>query len=187
MLGLTERELYPELPISGDCLSAQDLRPWFALTVKPQHEFTVQQGLAAKGLEAYAPAYWTARRWSDRVKKLQQALFPGYVFCHFSATSRTPVLRTPGVRSIVSFGAEPAPIPAAQLASIQQMLASNYPVEPWPFLQVGQLVRIGEGSLTGLEGILVHCRNANRVVVSIELLQRSVAVEVDSASLIPLN
>ena len=186
-MGLTQRELCLEGRCLGDCPTLRDMLDWFALTVKPQHEFTVYNGLVGKGLEAFAPAYWTARRWSDRVKKLQLPLFPGYVFCRFEAADRISVLRTSGVRSIVSFGNEPAPIPAGQIAAIRQMLASEFLVEPWPYLRVGQRVRIGEGALAGLEGILVQCRNVRRVVVSLDLLQRSVAVEVAAASLIPLN
>ena len=148
---------------------------------------TALQALSAKGLDAYAPVYWTARRWSDRIKKLQLPLFPGYVFCRFDAIERTPVLRTPGIRSIVSFGNELSPIPDSEIVAIQQMLASNYPIEPCQYVRVGQRVQIGEGPLAGIEGILVHCRNTTRVVVSVELLQRSVAVEVNAGSVLPLN
>lgn len=167
--------------------AASDARRWFAITVKPQHELVVQQALAAKGRDAYAPFYWTARRWSDRVKKLQLPLFPGYVFCRFESVDRTPVLRTNGVRSIVSFGSEPAPVAEQQIDAIRKMLDSSHSVEPWPFLRVGQRVQIGEGSLAGIEGILAQSRGTSRVVVNIDLLQRSVAVEVDPASLVPLN
>ncbi|MBV8827610.1 MAG: UpxY family transcription antiterminator [Acidobacteriaceae bacterium] len=187
ILGPTQRELCLEAPGFGDFLSAQDTRCWFAVTVKPQHEVVAQQALSAKGLDAFAPAYWTARRWSDRVKRLQQRLFPGYVFCRFDAGDRAAVLRTHGIRSIVSFGNELAPIPDSEIVAIQEMLASEYPVEPCHYVRVGQRVRITEGPLAGIEGILVHHRKATRVVVGIELLQRSVAVEVNPESLLPLS
>lgn len=184
-MGLTQRELCPEAPRSGYSASAQDSRHWFAVTVKPQHEFAVEQGLTAKGLDAYAPGCWTARRWSDRVKKLQQPLFPGYVFCCFDSVARTSVLKTPGARSIVSFGNELAPIPEEQISNIRQMLDSSFPVQAWPYLRAGQKVRIGEGPLAGVEGILTECSKATHVVISIELLHRAIAVQVDPGIVVP--
>ena len=97
------------------------------------------------------------------------------------------MLRAHGVRSIVSFGSELAPIPDTEIVAIQQMLASEYPVEPCLYMRVGQRVQITDGPLAGIEGILEHHRNATRVVVGIELLQRSVAVEVNAESLVPLS
>jgi len=184
-LGLTQRELCPEATCSAYAALAQDSRRWFAITVKPQHEIAVTQGLTAKGLEAYAPSCPTTRRWSDRVKKLHQPLFPGYVFGYFDPTIRASVLRTPGARSIVSFGNELAPVPDEQISNIRKMLDSGCAVQPWQFLREGQRVRIDSGPLAGVQGILSDCRNAAHVVVSIELLQRSIAVQVDPAVVIP--
>jgi transcription antitermination factor NusG len=152
---------------------------WFALTVKPQHERAVANSLQLKGLEDFVPLYRDRRRWSDRVKELELPLFPGYVFCRFTATHRSGVLATPGVRSIVGFGKAPAAVPQSEIEAIRAMIASGLPVGPWPFLKVGQTVRIERGALRGLEGILVQLKDAWRVVVSVPLLQRSVAVEID--------
>lgn len=160
---------------------------WFALTVKPQHEKKAAWALRTKGLEEFLPLYRARRRWSDRVKEIELPLFPGYVFCRFSSQDRPPVLTTPGVISIVGFGSDPAAIPAAEIAAIRAMLGSGLPVQPWPFLKVGQFVRILEGPLSGLEGLLIREKDSCRVVLSIELLQRSVAVEVDREWICPIT
>ena len=152
---------------------------WFAVTVRPQHEKAAAHGLERKGLEDFLPLYRDRRRWSDRVKELELPLFPGYVFCRFTLRQRAAVLATPGVRSIVGFGRTPAVVPQAEIEAIQAMVASGLPARPWPFLKVGQTVRIERGPLSGLEGILVQLKDAWRVVVSVPLLQRSVAVEID--------
>jgi transcription antitermination factor NusG len=159
--------------------SAQPGPCWFALTVKPQHEKAAAQALRLKGLEEFLPLYQSQRHWSDRLKELRPPLFPGYVFCRFAAGNRARVLSTPGVRSVVGFGRAPAPVADPEIKSIQTMIASGVPVGPWPFLQVGQTVRIERGPLAGLEGILVQLKDAWRVVVSVHLLQRSVASEID--------
>lgn len=160
---------------------------WHVLTVKPQHEFAVGAVLAEKRVERFVPAYVTRRRWSDRVKTLTQPLFPSYVFCRFSTGERGTVLRTPGVRSLVSFAGAPAVVPDAEIAAIQRMVGSGIAVEPWPFLRAGERVRILDGPLRGLEGVLGTTADKPRVVVSVDLLQRSVAVEVDRAELEPLS
>jgi transcription antitermination factor NusG len=187
-MGLTERELCPSGQFGGLVAAApRHALPWFAITIKPHHEKAVQEGLDQKGLETFLPLYWATRRWSDRVKRLQLPLFSGYVFCRFDAGIRTPVLRTPGVRSIVSFGSDPLPVADFEIERIQRILASGAGVEPWPFLKVGQRVRVGAGALAGLEGILAEVRNTWRVVVNLELLQRSVAVQLDRDSIVPLS
>jgi transcription antitermination factor NusG len=179
-MGLTEREL---------CATGRNTRsetfPWLALTIRPQHERAVHDGLRQKGLESFLPMYWTTRRWSDRVKRLQLPLFPGYVFCRFDFARRLPVLQTPGVRSVVSFGSEVVPIPDTDLERIQQMIDTGFPVEPLPYLQAGQRVRVNQGPLAGLEGTLSEVRNRWRVVVGLDLLQRSVAVQLDRSHITP--
>lgn len=160
---------------------------WFALTVKPQHERAAAQALESKGLESFLPLYRARRLWSDRVKELHRTLFPGYVFCRFRFGDRARVLATPSVRSVVGFGRLPAPVAEAELETVRSIVASGLPAGPWPFLKAGQAVRVDAGPLTGLEGILVQLKDAYRVVVSIQLLQRSVAVEIDRVVLRPLG
>lgn len=137
------------------------------------------QSLSAKGYEEYLPVYRTRKRWSDRMMESELPLFPGYVFCRFEAHHRLPILTTPGVVSIVSAGKIPFPIPEEEISGIQAALASGLAVLPCPYLKQGQRVRLKEGALEGVEGILLHEKSEWRVVLSIELLQRSVSIEVD--------
>ena len=153
--------------------------PWFALTAKPRHEKAVAENLRSKGLESFLPLYRVRRHWSDRIKSVDLPLFPGYVFCRFAYASRLPVLNTPGVRSVVGFANAPAPIADQEISRIQAIQASGLPAQPWPYVQVGQMARIEYGSLAGLEGVLIREKDSLRVVVSVELLQRAVAIEID--------
>ncbi|MCC6420270.1 MAG: NusG-like protein [Gemmataceae bacterium] len=137
------------------------------------------------GLESLAPTYQATRRWSDRVKTVELPLFDGYVFCEFAFEQRIQVLRTPGVQSVVGFGGTPACIPAGEIEVVRSILRSGAAAQPWPYLRTGQRVRIVDGCLRGAVGILARERNLCRVVVSIEILQRSVAVEVDRGRLAP--
>jgi transcription antitermination factor NusG len=186
-MGLAQRELctnrQSELTVARPF--ADPLR-WFAVVIKAQYEHVVHDGLRQKDLESFLPLYWATRRWSDRVKRLQLPLFPGYVFCRFEHRHRLAVLQTPGVRSILSFGGTITPIADHEIEQIRALLASGSPVEPWRFLKTGQRVRIDGGPLTGLEGVLAETDNARRVVVSLDLLQRSVAVQLDRDRIIPL-
>jgi transcription antitermination factor NusG len=152
---------------------------WFALTVRPNHEKTAAQALESKSLEVLLPMYRARRRWSDRTKELELPLFAGYVFGRFSASDRARVLSTPGVTSVVGFGNKPAAVSEAEIQSVRTLIASGLPLSPWPFLRVGQRVRIEAGPLTGVEGILSQVKDLWRVVVNVEILQRSVAAEVD--------
>jgi transcription antitermination factor NusG len=152
---------------------------WYALTVRPRHERSAARLLHQKGFEEFLPTYLARRRWSDRIKRVETNLFPGYLFCRFPAEDRSRVLATPGVTSIVAFGKNPAPVPAQEVEAVRAVVASGLPVEPWPFLRAGDRVRIEEGCLAGLVGTFVGNRDAARVVVNVEILQRAVAVEVD--------
>ena len=159
--------------------------PWFALTVKPQHEKTVAEQLRFKELESYLPLYCSRRRWSDRVKTIQLPLFSQYVFSQFDLGERVRVLQTAGVLSIVSFGGAPCPVETGQLEDLRAIVGSGLPYSPWPFLHAGQRVRICGGPLKGVEGILAREKSEHRVVVNMELLQRAVAVEVARDLVIP--
>ena len=160
---------------------------WFAAVTRPHHEKAAAQSLEKAGWETFLPLYRSRRVWSDRIKELDLPLFSGYVFTRFAWQSRVRVLRFPGIHSIVSFGRRPAPIPEEEMAAVRRMVASGLPVEPWPFLRVGQRVRLERGPLEGLEGILIQVKRGWRVVVSVELLRRSVAAEVDRMWVAPVN
>jgi transcription antitermination factor NusG len=159
---------------------------WYAVQTRVQHEKMVAQALAGKGYEEFLPLYRCRRRWSDRIKELELPLFPGYVFCRFDVEQRLPILVTPGVQHIVGIGKVPLPVEEAEIAAIQSIVRTGLPAEPWPFLQVGQRVRIVSGPLEGLEGLLLAVKKPYRLVVSVTLLQRSVAVEIDSVWVTPL-
>jgi len=154
--------------------------PWFALQVRTRFEVAVANYLEGKGYQWFLPTYKTRKRWSDRVKEVQAPLFPGYIFCRFDPQTRLPILTTPGVIQIVGYNRLPVPIDEAEISAIQTLVASGVSNEPCPFLAVGDRVRIDSGPLRGLEGILLKIRGDNRLILSVSLLQRSVAVEIDS-------
>jgi len=152
---------------------------WYALHVRSRHDKLVSASLRVRGMESFLPLYRSRRRWSDRTRVMDLPLFPGYVFCRFHPELLLPVVTTPGVVQIVGAGKHPRPIADEEIVAIQRMLLSGGDVEPWPYLKAGQKVRILDGPLFGVEGILVEVKNRRRLVVSVHLLQRSVAVEVD--------
>lgn len=160
---------------------------WFAVQVKTRRESAVATILEGKGYESFLPTYRSRRRWSDRVKELELPLFPGYLFCRFDAQSRLPILTTPGVVQVVGIARNPIPLDEDEIAAIQIVVRSGLSREPWPFLQVGGRARIECGPLYGLEGIVLAFKGRNRLVLSVSLLQRSVAVEIDGdwASSVP--
>jgi transcription antitermination factor NusG len=153
--------------------------PWFAVQVRSRQEKLVAGALRDKGYEQFLPVYESRRKWSDREKKVEVPLFPGYLFCRFNPECRLPVLTTPGVLAVLGTAKKPTPVDPLEIARIAAIVTSGIPAEPWPYLQVGQMVRIGRGVLTGLDGLLIEFRNRSRLVVSVMLLQRSVAVEID--------
>ncbi len=159
--------------------------PWYGLRTKSRFEKVALTSLRNRGFEAYLPLYRSRRRWSDRYVEVESPLFPGYVFCRFDPHHALPILKIPGIVSIVGNAGQPSPIPDCEIAAIQTVLRSGRDAEPWPFLHVGEKVRLRSGSLDGLEGILVRKKSQWRIVVSVTLLQRSVAVEVDRECVTP--
>ncbi len=160
---------------------------WFALTVKPRHEKAAADQLDRKGIESYVPLYQARRRWSDRWKEVQMCLFPGYVFSRYAFERRMDVLNVPSVHSVVGFGNKEEPVPNSEIEAVRSILKSGRPVLPWEYLEVGKRVRIVDGSMEGLEGLLVRRKDAWRVVVSVELLRRAVAVEIDRDMIRPVQ
>jgi transcription antitermination factor NusG len=160
---------------------------WFALRVKSRFEKLVASMAHNKGFEEFLPIYQCRRRWSDRFKSVELPLFPGYVFCRLDPEHRLPLLTIPGVLHVVGIGRIPVPIDDAEIDAIRAAIGSGLGVEPWPFLQVGQHVRLEYGPLAGLEGCLVEVRKQHRLVVSVTLLQRSVAVEIERDWVAPVH
>lgn len=160
---------------------------WFAVRTASGRERLVATQLQGKGYEEFLPVYRTRRQWSDRIKELELPLFPGYIFCRFDFNDRLPVLVTPGVKTIVGYGKTPIPVSENEIENLRRVVASGAVAQPHSqYLTVGERVRIREGSLAGVEGILVDVKNSWRIVLSVELLQRSVSVELDRAAIEPV-
>lgn len=155
--------------------------PWFALQVRSRTEIGVENYLQSYGFECFLPLYTCRKRWSDRIKEVEAPLFPGYLFCRFNPQDRLPILKTPGVIQIVGCNRVPIPVDHREISAIQRLIGSGVPNQPWPFLAVGDRVNIQSGPLRGLEGILTDFKGNYRLILSVSLLQRSVAVEIDSA------
>jgi len=160
----------------------QDLdSAWYAVHTRHQHEKNVARVLAGKGFEAFLPLYTAVHRWKDRDKQLSLPLFPCYVFLHSPLERWQPILTTPGVHSVLGFGGKRSMIPSSEIEAIRRMVGSPLKTEPHPFLKCGDLIRLRGGPLQGLEGILLRKRSVWKLLVSVEMLQRSVAVEVDAS------
>ena len=155
-------------------------RAWYALYTRHQHEKTVVHILTNKGFETLLPLYSVARRWKDRTKLLFLPLFPCYVFLNGGIDRRTDIMTTPGIHSIVSNSGRPAVIPAAEIDAIRRAVESGSRLEPHPLLKRGDWVRVKCGPLEGIEGILVRKKNLYRLVLSVEMLGKSAAVEIDA-------
>ena len=155
---------------------------WFALNVRSRQEQQVANCLSFKGYEVFVPVYRGRRRWSDRVKAVDLPLFPGYVFCLFDMANRSaPVITTPGVIRILGIGPLPQPVDPEEIKTIRQVVASRLPTGPWPYLHEGSRVTVRRGPLAGVDGLIVRLKSQSQLVVSITLLGRSMAVEVDPA------
>jgi transcription antitermination factor NusG len=159
---------------------------WFAVRVRSNQERVASIHLNERGYEQFAPSFKSERQWSDRKKEIDQYLFPGYVFCRFDPQDRLSVLTAPGVVDLVGFGRSPQPIEDEEIERVRRMVDSGLLVQPHPFLKLGQTVLIERGPLVGLEGILVEVKGRLRLVVSVNLLHRSVSAEVDRHSVRPV-
>jgi len=167
--------------VEGASSSATSKVSWYALQVRSRKESYVASQILGQGYECLLPTYKSIRRWSDRIKELDQPLFPGYLFCRFDFSNRRPVITTPGVLQVVGNGRTAISVPEEEIQALQLALSSGMAKQPWPYLEVGQRVRVNYGTLTGLEGILVNVKGNHRVVLSVTLLQRSVALEVETS------
>jgi transcription antitermination factor NusG len=172
---------------TSDSSNGNSVSEWFALRVRCRAEKVAAAFLQGFGYEWLLPSYKCRRQWSDRIKQLEVPLFPGYLFCKFNPQDRLPVLKAPGLISIVGIANTPIAIEEDEIAALRALVNSGIPRQPWPYLQVGQRVRIEHGALCGVEGILLDFKGVNRVVLSVTLLRRSVAAEIDSAWVIPIH
>jgi transcription antitermination factor NusG len=160
-------------------MQMQPVYPWYAVQVRYQTEKRTAHFLSEKGFEQFVPLYRAQRQWTDRVKQMELPLFPGYVFCRFDVQNWLPIKSTAGVVSIVSIGNTPATIEEHEVEAIRSAMRGGVAAEPWPFLREGQRVRVCAGAMRGHEGLLVNVKNRSRLILSVSMLQRSVAIEVD--------
>jgi transcription antitermination factor NusG len=167
-------------------VDGQDLK-WFALQVRTRWESSTAVLLSGKGYQAFLPTFKARKRWNGKFREINAPLFPGYVFCQFDAQKRLPILVTPGVLAVVGRGRVPLPVDDGEIAAIQTVVSSGFRAEPWPYLEVGQKIRIESDALSGLEGILINFKGNQRIVVSVTLLRRSVALEIDRSCVKPVG
>ena len=166
---------------------ASEKTAWYAVRVRARQEALVAAALTGKGYDVLLPQYRCRKRWSDRVKEVTLPLFPGYLFSRFDIGVRLPILTTPGVFDIVAAGETFLPVDPEEIAAIHRIIATGATAEPWPYLRIGRRVRIVAGPLCGLEGVLARVDDRRRVVVSVTMLQRSVAVQIDPADAFPAD
>jgi transcription antitermination factor NusG len=164
---------------------AMDQPHWYALYTCANHEKQVAAELEARTVEHFLPLYSSVRRWKDRRVTLDLPLFPGYVFVRLALPDRLRVVQIPSVARLVGFGGLPVALPDAEIAILRSGLSERLRAGPHAFLAVGRRVRIIGGPFAGLEGVLERRKNNLRVVVSLDLIRTSVAVDVDAADVAP--
>ena len=151
---------------------------WYAIRVRSNFEHTTADYLRAHDYDTFLPTYYESRTWSDRIKQVERPLFSGYVFCNMDIQQRQVAVRAPGFVKIVSAGSNFLPISEREIDGIKAVVNSPVFRTPWPYLAVGEEVVITRGPLAGVAGILIEQKNQNRLIVSVHLLQRSIAAEV---------
>ncbi|HEY1678540.1 MAG TPA: UpxY family transcription antiterminator [Candidatus Sulfotelmatobacter sp.] len=156
---------------------------WYALCTAPRHEKKLADQIQHHGIDCFLPLYRSVRRWKDRRKALALVLFPGYVFVRMAWRNRLQVLRLPGAVRVITFNGEPAALPDAEVENLRDRLMTSRGIEPHPYLRAGCRVRVRCGALEGLEGIMQRSKDGCRIVFSMHLISRSVAVEVDESDI----
>jgi transcription antitermination factor NusG len=158
---------------------------WYAACTSANHEKRVAGELRRRSIECYLPLYESMRRWKDRRVRLELPLFPGYVFVRLALRDRLQLLQVPGVARLVGFDGQPAAVPNEDIEAIRTCLAGDHPLQHHQYLQRGQRVRVLSGPLAGLTGVVVRHKKQTRLVISFDLLMRSVAVELNPSDLNP--
>jgi transcription antitermination factor NusG len=179
ILGLNERE---DAVLPVEYVEAR----WYAAYTSANHEKRVAEQLVQRSVEHFLPLYASVRKWKDRRVKLDLPLFPGYVFVQMALRDRLQVMQIPGVANLVGFGGTPTALPEGEIEALRTSLGSGVRAEPHPFLTAGRRVRVKAGPLAGLQGILVRRKSKARFVLSVDLIMRSIAVEIDETDLAPL-
>jgi len=156
---------------------------WYALYTCARHEKRVAEQMERRRVACFLPLYRSVRRWKDRRKELELALFPGYVFVYMSLANKVQALEIPGVVNFVSFNGKPATLPAQEIEALRDRLAADARIEPHPYLRAGRRVRVRSGPFQGFEGIVLRRKDRCRLIFSLDLIQRSLAIELDEADL----
>lgn len=178
-LGTFSREVASHLPCA-----VEEAR-WYATYTCANHEKTVTRQMALRGIESFLPLYNKISRWKDRRVAVQLPLFSGYVFVRMALKDKLNVLQIPGVVRLVGFNGVPAPLSDKEMESMRNGLTGDIHAEPCPYLRNGYRVRVKSGPMAGFQGILIRRKANYRLVLSIELIQRSITVDVDMADIDP--
>lgn len=160
------------------------LHPWYALKVRTLSEPKAVVGLRTRGYDPFCPVYQERRRYCDRVRVIEQALFPGYLFCRFDPSLKLPVITSESVEYIVSVDGFPAPIPEAQISDVRRAIEGG--ARPVPYPSTGQRVRVQAGPFAGIEGVLTGDADRSTLIVSVDLLQGAIALHIDKLDVAPL-
>ena len=163
---------------NGGITATSVTQAWYAVYTRARHEKTVDRLFQDKDVESFLPLHDVLSRWKDRRAWVQKPLFPGYLFVHVVGGGLGDVWRTRGVVHVVGDGESAVAVPDEQVEAIRQMIESPVKVDPWPYMRKGTLVRVKTGPLTGMEGYIVRRKGTCRLVVSVDLLGRSVAAEI---------
>jgi transcription antitermination factor NusG len=156
---------------------------WFAFRVRPRHEKSVALHLREKREECFVPLVSATRTWAKRVTNIELPLFSGYVFCRSHRFGLLPILTTPGIIDVIRAGNSPIPIPSSEISALESAISASIPIEPCPYVEVGQKVEIRSGPLSGVAGIVSDRRKSGHLILSVSLLRRSVLVHIDLAHL----
>jgi len=159
---------------------------WYAVWTRSRHEKSVSEHLGRKDLETFLPLYSTIRKWKNGEHRVEMPLFPGYTFVRIGLQDHLRVLKVAGVVRLVGFGGAPTPLADDEVESLRRALGAGVKAEPHPYLTVGRRVRIAAGPLAGREGVLVRWKNAVRIVLSVDLIQRSILVDTEADALEPV-
>ena len=192
MLNISMKEPLARRVVGAEDLAAEGtgafLQPnWYAAYTRANHERRVANQLAERGVENFLPQYESVRKWKDRKVRLQMPLFPGYLFVHIALHNRLKVLQVPGVACLVGYAGRPVAVPEEEFARIRAFLNHGIRTAPHPYLHTGRRVRVHSGPFEGVEGIVVRRKNRSRLVISLELIQRAMAVDVEETCLEPLR
>lgn len=165
---------------------ADYLQPhWYAVYTRSRHEKTVAEHLVQKSVEHFLPLYQTVRKWKNGRFEVRLPLFPGYLFVYIPLQERLKVLQVPGVVQLVGSSGVPLPLPQAEIETIRDAMTKGLQAHPHPYLKVGSRVRISSGPLEGLHGILLRKKGKLRLVVSVDLIMRSISIDVDESEVEP--